>query len=384
MSSNKIDRWRGSWRWLVVVTLVLIGDIASAADYRIVAPFAWNRTDRYEPPNFKAFFPDDIDGGKQLDLWLEGKLEVTDDDEQLALVRRGLRNTSHYRTNLLGSVGNRFVWNRDAQDPRAIELLYQASVSDDAEVAHTALYHGPTVVSQRTANLVRTLMEQYQSLDSQMQGRIAWGMKTYGDREQSRKLLEGLLDDYNSLDAGTVAAAIDTYQAVFDTRPPGMERFEQDGLFVIGFHRTDLSADHPRAAEILREELAKPFRGREKQLVNFVTRVDDGHETAVLLVQGAGPRDDLIKYLSTHVKVRIDFNELLSPRTLQERRLSEFARHLPAGMPEHAMPAYTRPLLDDKYVYDANEFVAPDFAAYFPDDPNAAQSLMRRTRTAAR
>ena len=290
-------------------------------------------------------------------------------------MRRGLRNTSRHRTELLASVGKEFIWNCDPQDARAIELMYHASASDDYEVAHSALYHGPTVVSERTPNLVRMLMERYQSLDGQMQQRIAWGMKTYGDREQTRRLLVELLDDYKNLDAGTVAATLDTYQAVFDEQPPAMDRFEAIGLWVIAFHRTDLSADHPRAAEILREALEAPLRGRPQRLVDFVTRVADGHEVAVVLVQGAGLRDELIAYLSERPKYRVDLNELLSARVLRECRLREFARHLPGGLPKHALPAYTRPPADATYAYNADEFVAPSYDEFFPDDAAAGAEL---------
>lgn len=343
--------------------------------FKIELPFAWNRTDQYEPPNYEAFFPDDVEAGKQLDLMLEGKLKVASVDERLALIRHGLRNISHHRTTLLGSVGNQFIWKKREQDPRAIELMYHASAADDNGVAHAALYHGPTVVSQRTPNLVRMLMEKYQSLDGQMQRRIAWGMRTYGDKEHTRKLLLDLLNDYESLDDATVCAALDTYQAVFETEPPDMDRFDNVGTWVIAFHRTDVSADHPRAAEILREELDRPFRGREERLIDFVTRVDDGHETAVALVQGMGPRRDLTAFLSDRLHHSIDFNEMLSARTLQERRLREFARHLPEGLPQHALPAYTRPPAGASYAYSADEFVAPDFEAYFADDTEAGKKL---------
>jgi hypothetical protein len=342
---------------------------------KIEPPFAWNRTDRYEPPNYEAFFPDDVEGGELLDRMIEGKLEVAGIDRRLALIRRGLRNTSHHRTTLLGSVGNQFIWNRDEQDPRAIELMYHASASDDSGVAHYALYHGPTVVSQRTPNLVRMLMERYQSLDKQMQGRIAWGMKTYGDMEQTRGLLLDLLDDHDRLSAATIGATLDTYEAVFNTRPPEMERFDNVGQWVIAFHRTDLSADHPRAAEILRGMLDRPLRNRPEQLLNFVTRVDRGHETAVALVRGGRCRTDVVASLTRYANGEIDFNEMLSPRTLQERRLREFAKHLPDGLPKHAKPAYTRPPADEVYAYAAVEFVGPDFESFFADDAEAGTRL---------
>jgi len=356
-------------------TLVPAGSADDAIPLKIEPPFAWNRTDRYEPPDFEAFFPDDAEAGKQLDLMLAGKLKVNSIDERLALIRRGLRNTSRHRTTLLGSVGNQYIWNREAQDPRAIELMYHASASEDGGVAHYAFYHGPTVVSERAPNLVRMLMNRYQSLVKQMQGRIAWGMKTYGDMEQTRGLLLDLLHDHDRLSAATIGATLDTYQAVFNTRPPEMERFDDVGQWVIAFHRTDLSADHPRAAEILREMVDKPLRNRPEQLLNFVTRVDRGHETAVALVRGERFRNNVVASLSRYANGEIDFNEMLSPRTLQERRLREFAKHLPDGLPKRAKPTYTRPPAGEVYAYAAGKFVAPDFESFFADDAEAGARL---------
>ncbi|MCA9020756.1 MAG: hypothetical protein KDA74_11470, partial [Planctomycetaceae bacterium] len=227
---------------LIVAVLILAGSTCHplhAADdsvdevipFKIVPPFSWNRTDRYTPPDFNAFFPDDKAAGKQLDLMLEGKLKVAGIDERLALIRRGLRHCSKHRTTLLGQVGNQYIWNREKQDPRAIELMYQASASNDADIAHYALYHGPTVVKQRSANLVRMLMEQYPMLGAQMQQRIVWGMQTYGEKEQTRTLLLGLLDDFKQLDDSTIGATLETYQAVFKTEPPDLNRFDEAGLW---------------------------------------------------------------------------------------------------------------------------------------------------------
>lgn len=274
--------------------------------FQIAAPFAWSREDRYEPASFENFFPNDANGGRQLDLFLEGKLTISNVGERLALIRRGLRNTSHHRTRLLGTVGNEFIWNKEPQDPRAVELL----------------------------------------------------------------------DEHEGLDAGTVGAAIDTYQAVFDEPPPDIGRFDNVGKWVIAFHRTDLSATHPRAAKILRDALDHiSLRNQQLQLIDFVTRVDKGHETAVALVQGFHSRTIVTRFLSDRVSYVIDFNEMLSPRILRERRLREIARYLPHGLPSGALPSYTRPPDGAEYAYSADEFVAPDYESFFADDPAASKQL---------
>lgn len=341
----------------------------------IEAPFAWNRTDRYEPPDFEKFFPDDAEAGRQLDEMLRTGMDKLSVDERLSLIRRGLRRMSGHKTTLLGSVGNQFVWNKTPQDSRAIELLYHASAAPEGEVAHYALYHGPTVVADRTPNLVRMLMERYQSLGGELQGRIAWGMKTYGDKERTRKLLEELLDGHAALDVATVGSAIDVYRQVFDAPPPGSERFAGLGKWVVIYYRSDLSSNHPRAGAILREPLEQVLRGREDRLVDFVTRVHGKHEAAVVLLDGVSVRTDLVKNLSSRRGFEIVHNEMLSPRTLQEHRLREFARYLPGGLPKHARPAYTRPPANETYAHLAAEFVPPDYQAFFADDAEAGAKL---------
>lgn len=342
---------------------------------KIEPPFAWNRTDKYVPPDFEAFFPDDKAAGAQLDQMIDGKLKINSIDERLALIRRGLRNCSRHRTTLLGQVGNQYIWNRKAQDPRAIELMYHASVSDLPGVAHSALYHGPMVVSDRSANLVRMLMEQYPQMPWHEKHRIAWGMRTYGDKEQTRKLLSGLLDDHSQLNDLTVGATLETWQAVFETDPPGLERFDDLGLWIIAFHRPDVSATHPRAAEILRKMVMKPFGTRQDAVLAFLTRVDEGYETAIVLVKGLKNRRLLENIISKRMHLELDCNELFTALVLQTRRLSELAHFLPEGSPRSYLPDYTRPPVGANYAYDAAEFVAPDYEAYFADDPAAGKQL---------
>lgn len=349
--------------------------VDQAVPFKIEPPLAWNRTDRYAPPDFKTFFPDDQEAGKQLDLMLEGKLKVTGIDQRLSIIRRGLRHCTKHRTTLLGQVGNQYIWNRKEQDPRAIELMYHASASDDGEVAHSAMYHGPTVVSDRSANLVQMLMEQYPQLDAQMQQRIAWGMQTYGDKEQTRTLLLGLLDDFKQLDDSTIGATLETYQTVFKTEPPEPGRFDDVGLWMVAFHRTDVSATHPRAAELLREMVQKPLRGQEELLLEFVTRVNEGRETAVVLLKGLKARRLLVDYLEKRNYTELDFNELFSARVLQERRLQELASFLPEDVPASRLPAYTRPPAEKVYAYQSQDYVAPDYLNYFADDAEAGKKL---------
>jgi beta-lactamase regulating signal transducer with metallopeptidase domain len=118
------------------------------------APFAWNRTDKYIAPDFEGYFPDDADAGKRLDDLFRGKLGRGHKPEAVfEIVRRGLRRTSQHKTLILAAIGKDFVWNQPHQHPQAIELLYHASAApDQGSTGHYAMYHGLTVVSQRSDN----------------------------------------------------------------------------------------------------------------------------------------------------------------------------------------------------------------------------------------
>ena len=373
-------------RWAYCVSLLLVllpfpslgQDKPSPNEVKgvIKPPFAWNCPDRYEAPDSKTFFPDDAEATVELARCLQGVHKwPTDVDERLGLIRRGLRHLKRHRTQLLGALGNEFIWNKDNQDPRAIELLYQATDLAESEDAHTAFYHGPSVVSERTPNLVRTLMQQYQGLSEQDQARISWGMKTYGDKDRTRQLLLELLESHKMLDEGSVCATINTYRAVFETDPPDMQRFAQVGKWIVAFHRSDVSASHPRAAQILREQINGLMRGQEDRIIDFVTRVNDGQETAVVLLQGEQARNHFSKRLAEHVFTKVDFNVLLSPRILQENRLREFGRYLPKGAPDRARPEYSRPEADETFAFNASTYIPPGFEAYFADDAEAAKKL---------
>lgn len=339
----------------------------------IQAPYAWNRTDGYAAPDFEGFFPDDAEGGKQLDQMLSGEFKVQDPAIRLAVIRRGLRQMSKHPTTLLGSVGNRFVWNCEPQDPRAIELLYHASACDTNGIAHSALYHGPTVVTDRTPNLVRTLMQRYHLLSSNMQHRIAWGMRTYGDQAQSQRLLLEILDQHESLATETLAATLNTYEAVFETDPPDVERFADVGHWLVAWHRTDISATHPQAARLLEQMLDKSVTDEQK--LDWVLRVDGKHAVAVALVRGVSARDTLLKRVERYKHGVVDFSELLSIQSLERRRLREFAEHLPGGLPSRARPAYTRPPALQSFAHLQPQFVPPDYQAFFPEDTVASKKL---------
>ena len=336
---------------------------------QIEEPFAWNRTDRYVAPDPDAFFPDDPEGGRQLDDLFGGKLGGNHNPEDIfAVVRRGFRNTTRHRTLILAEVGKAFIWNVEDQDPRAIELMYHASEFADAK--HYAMYFGLTVANQRSDNLLRTMMQRFTTYDNEIQGRILWGFQKYGDREDSTTRLKHLLDHPEGLDDSAIVAALDLYQKFVGEPYPDLSRFNNAGLFVIAFESAGLET---------REQLcnqAIEWAGNEEAVAQFVLRVADGKPVGVGLIRGIGQRDKILAAIEASDKATLTFSETFAPVVLQFRQLREFAPFLPHGLPERARPVYAPPPADEKFAWNATDgYIPPDFFNYFPDDPQAGAGL---------
>ncbi|MBP7052678.1 MAG: right-handed parallel beta-helix repeat-containing protein [Phycisphaerae bacterium] len=132
---------------------------------------AWQRTDRYVPPDPDGFFPDDPEGGKRLDsLFQAVDKDARSDDEILSTVRQGFRRTTQHRTLVLSWIGNRYIWNKDPQNAQAIEIMYHAAPLEQ----HYAVYFGLSVTRHKTPNILRTLADI--CMRGEEVGRITWGL----------------------------------------------------------------------------------------------------------------------------------------------------------------------------------------------------------------
>ena len=338
---------------------------------KIEEPFAWNRTDRYAAPDPDSFFPDDAEGGKQLDALFGGKLGGNHKPEEVfAVVRRGFRTTTRHRTLILAEIGKGFIWDVKDQDPRAIELMYHASEFPGAE--HYAMYFGLTVVSQRSENLIRTMMQRFTTYDHEIQGRILWGFTKYGDHEDTKARLERLLDQPEGLGDSTIVAALDLYQKFVGEPYPDLSQFENVGLFVIGFESEGLDR-----REQLRKQVTQ-WAGEEEAVAQFVLRIADGKPVGVGLIRGVANREKILTAIEESRESKLVFSETFAPVVLQARQLREFAPFLPDGLPENARPVYAAPPTDEKFAWNATDgYVPPDFFGYFPDDPQAGAELDR-------
>jgi RNA polymerase sigma factor (sigma-70 family) len=132
--------------------------------------YAWRRTDRYEPPDFERFFPDDPEGGRALDrLWKDDGRDNRPAPEVLGIVRRGLRRTTADREDILNEIGGRFVWNASPQDPFAIEILYHATdfrAPRFGEGDTPSIYYGLMRVEPETPAILHALVDWCMHVDN--------------------------------------------------------------------------------------------------------------------------------------------------------------------------------------------------------------------------
>lgn len=159
--------------------------VASLITISLGQELAWLQTDSYTAPNFEAFFPDDIAGGKILDaLWKSEDKDSRSDTEILGAVRNGLRNTTQHRTSILRWLGNKYIWGKSPQNPEAIEIMYHAADfsgdrADPYGTRHYAVYFGLSVVSQKTPAILKTLVDLCMRVDDPNDlSRVAWGAKS--------------------------------------------------------------------------------------------------------------------------------------------------------------------------------------------------------------
>ncbi len=183
---------------------------------------AWQRTDRYVPPDPNGFFPDDPEGGKRLDaLYQAVDKDQRSDEEILATVRQGFRRTTQHRTLILSWVGTRYIWNKDPQNPQAVEILYQAVPLE----RHYAIYFGLSVLRDKPANVLCTLADVCLQGGDEV-GRISWGLGP--QREAILPYLTPYLQDQDAARRETAAMLIKHFKGELDfdqwRRQQGLEQ----------------------------------------------------------------------------------------------------------------------------------------------------------------
>jgi RNA polymerase sigma factor (sigma-70 family) len=145
---------------------------------------AWRRVDRYEPPDFEAYFPDDPQGAAKLKaLWEAKDRDARPVAEVISTVRQGLRRAEYeVQSEVIRWVGQRYVWGQSPQNDEAIELMYHASdIPGDPEYAsslcHWAAYFGISTVRPLTPAILHALADSCMRSDEHNNlWRVAWAV----------------------------------------------------------------------------------------------------------------------------------------------------------------------------------------------------------------
>jgi len=174
---------------------------------------AWQQTDHFISPNFESYFPDDVDGGRKLDvLWESKDKDDRNNEGILTTVRNGLRNTTKHRTLILGWIGSKYIWNKSPQNDEAIEIMYHASdFPERANVRggtrHYAVYYGLSVVKPKTPSILRALADLCMTDEGTDIKRVHWGVECVGKIDQRSELISYLHPHLESKDEKTKVRA---------------------------------------------------------------------------------------------------------------------------------------------------------------------------------
>ncbi|MCP4612434.1 MAG: HEAT repeat domain-containing protein [Planctomycetes bacterium] len=161
---------------------------------------------------FESYFPDDAEEGKKLDQWWANRgRNPLDDEEFFELFRKGLRrSTVKYKGNfLMQHIGSGYIWHKDPDDQRAIDIVYHASFSP--EYKYYAVYSGLSVANPKSEKILKRLVDVAMETDDYLNvtGRILWGC-----RNQKNELI-AYLDPYLNSDDTSIRQKAQDVKAYF-------------------------------------------------------------------------------------------------------------------------------------------------------------------------
>ncbi len=168
---------------------------------------------------------------------------VLDDSFLPALQAAASDPSSEVRNDVVRTVGGRWIWSAQQQDPTAIALALRLSSDSDREVRYNAVYYGLSTVRDKSEAVVRRLVEMaLAEHENNLYGRIVWGLK--GPMRAAPALFTQALAEHLDRAKSDVYYAASVYQLhrdVLGTEPPadwGLARVRDrypDDLFVIPF-----------------------------------------------------------------------------------------------------------------------------------------------------
>ena len=192
----------------------------------------------------ESFFPDDPQAGIELTRMWAVKweaLKTVPEAELLEIVRKGLRQTTADRKDIIKTIGSRLVWHMSPSHPAAVDILYAASFEPDLK--YDAFYYGLTTAKPKPTYVLDRLAEL--ALDGYNTYRIAWGTLSQTDeflvrlqahltdgddlrRHQARniiRIIEGM--KAHVYDVGPGRIELDQLRQLRDQDAPSLERVRQ-------------------------------------------------------------------------------------------------------------------------------------------------------------
>ena len=95
---------------------------------------------------FESYFPDDIEGGRELDKWWMSSFKAFGSDKEIIkTIRHGFRRTEQDKTQIIRWVGERYGTPRNFFNKYSLKgywLMYYASFSPEKDVRNSALRYG--------------------------------------------------------------------------------------------------------------------------------------------------------------------------------------------------------------------------------------------------
>ncbi|MCD6175568.1 MAG: HEAT repeat domain-containing protein [Planctomycetes bacterium] len=198
------------------------------------------------PVDFEGYFEDSASGGQAIEqLWNDRNKDLRDADEILNTVRGGLHR---YRGsgNILRWIGNLFIWGKNPQNEKAIELMYHASGSPDRGLYGDAIYFGLSVTKNKTPQILRAMAAVAMKTDDyyNVTGRILWGC-----RNQKNELI-ACLDPYLNSDDTSIRQKAQDVKAYFTDSKAFMAKRAKE-------HEESVQQEYGDKLEGFKDELLK-------------------------------------------------------------------------------------------------------------------------------
>jgi HEAT repeat protein len=119
----------------------------------------------------------------------------TQDREMLQLMSELAKDKdSKVRQQAAVFVGSCWIWRTKSQSAEAIEIILLLSKDSDREVRNAAVYYGLSVVTNKSDEVIKRLLDMAVEVDGQADlGRITWGLQGDADKRKIMAQLQPLL-----------------------------------------------------------------------------------------------------------------------------------------------------------------------------------------------